>query len=151
MARCQRAAGGAVAHAYPLDGYPETGIRRLEGMRLANEGKVADVKQPHGAMLPLKAVDLRLVGRRSTFRRPTPSSTAQVTGILGGSLDGYGLAVLDLTDPAKPRYAEHHGDLPAERRQRRQARRGARAVPGARRRLPERHRGAQRVLKSTRW
>ena len=30
----------AAALAYPLDGYPETGIRRLEGSRLAQEGIV---------------------------------------------------------------------------------------------------------------
>jgi len=41
-----------VLPAYPLDGYPETGIRRVEGSRLANEGKVSDVKQPPGALLP---------------------------------------------------------------------------------------------------
>ena len=33
-----------------------------------------------------------------------------MSGILTGSMDAYGLAVLDLTDPAKPRYAEHRGD-----------------------------------------
>jgi hypothetical protein len=96
-------------HAYPLDAYPETGIRRLEGLRLANEGKVADVKQPRGAMLPLKAVDLRLVGSTFDLPAPDPEFNRQLAGLLGGSLNGYGLAVLDLTDPAKPRYAEHNG------------------------------------------
>ena len=40
------------ALAYPLDGYQETGIRRLEGIRLANEGVVKDVKQPPGRCSP---------------------------------------------------------------------------------------------------
>jgi hypothetical protein len=99
---------GAVG-AYPLDAFPETGVRRLEGLRLANEGKVKDVKQPGGALLPSKAVDLRLTG--ATFDLPpvNPEFNRQLAGILGGSLDSYGLAVLDLTDPAKPRYAEHNG------------------------------------------
>jgi len=99
---------GAVG-AYPLDAFPETGVRRLEGLRLANEGKVKDVKQPGGALLPSKAVDLRLTG--ATFDLPPvdPEFNRQLAGILGGSLDSYGLAVLDLTDPAKPRYAEHNG------------------------------------------
>ncbi len=101
---------GSVAHAYPLDAYPETGIRRLEGLRLANEGKLADVKQPKGAMLPLKAVDLRLVGSTFDLPPPDPEFSRQLTGILGGSLAGYGVAVLDLTDAAKPRYAEHNGN-----------------------------------------
>jgi hypothetical protein len=99
----------AAANAYPLDAYPETGIRRLEGLRLANEGKVADVKQPNGAMLPLKAVDLRLVGSTFDLPPPDPEFNKQLADILGGSLAGYGVAILDLSDPAKPRYAEHNG------------------------------------------
>jgi len=98
------------AVAYPLDAYPETGIRRLEGLRLANEGKVADVKQPRGALLPLKEVDLRLVGSSFDLPPSDPEFNKRLAGLLGGSLGGYGLAVLDLTDPAKPRYAEHNGD-----------------------------------------
>ena len=35
---------------YPLDGYGETGIRRLEANRLAQEGKLNDVRQPPGAL-----------------------------------------------------------------------------------------------------
>lgn len=99
----------AGAAAYPLDGYEETGIRRLEGSRLANEGVVRDVKQPPGALLGMKDVDLRLVGK--TFDLPPPDSgfTRQITALLSGSMDGYGLAVLDLSDPAQPRYAEHRG------------------------------------------
>ena len=99
----------STASAYPLDAYPETGIRRLEGLRLANEGKVADVKQPRGATLPLKSVDLRLAG--STFDLPPPDVelNRQLAGLLGGGLDGYGVALLDVSDPAKPRYAEHNG------------------------------------------
>jgi len=100
----------ATAEAYPLDAFPETGIRRLEGLRLANEGKVADVKQPKGAMLPLKAVDLRLVGSTFELPPPDPEFNRQLAGILGGGLGGYGVAVLDLTEPAKPRYAEHNGN-----------------------------------------
>ena len=97
-------------HAYPLDAYPETGIRRLEGLRLANEGKIADVKQPAGALLPLKAVDLRLAGLALDLPPLDPELSRQLSGLLGGNLAGYGLAVLDLTDPARPRYAEHNGD-----------------------------------------
>ena len=98
------------ALAYPLDGYPETGIRRLEGLRLANEGVVKDVKQPPGAMLGLKDVDLRLLGQTFDLPAPDPAFTRQVSGILTGGMDAYGLAVLDLTDPSQPRYAEHRGD-----------------------------------------
>lgn len=98
------------AGGYPLDGYRETGIRRLEGNRLANEGVVRDVKQPPGALLGLKEVDLRLVGKRFDLPPPDPEFTRQITALLTGNMDGYGLAVLDLSDPARPRYAEHRGN-----------------------------------------
>ena len=97
------------AAAYPLDGYPESGIRRLEGLRLANDGIVKDVKQPPGAMLGLADVDLRLRGQTFDLPAPDPEFTRQVNGILSGSMDAYSFAVLDLTDPARPRYAEHRG------------------------------------------
>jgi len=99
------------AGAYPLDGYAETGIRRVEGARLANEGAVRDSKQPPGALLPTAAVDLRLLGHRELdLPDVDPAFTARVVDILGSEADRYGLAVLDLTDPANPRYAEHRGD-----------------------------------------
>lgn len=96
---------------YPLDGYAETGIRRVEGARLANEGVVRDGKQPPGALLPTSAVDLRLLGHRGLdLPAVDPAFTRKVVDILGSEADRYGLAVLDLTDPANPRYAEHRGD-----------------------------------------
>jgi hypothetical protein len=104
------ALAAGTAFAYPLDGYQETGIRRLEGLRLANQGVVKDVKQPPGAMLGLKDVDLRLLGQTFDLPPVDPGFTRQVSTILTGSMDAYGVAVLDLTDPAKPRYAEHRAD-----------------------------------------
>jgi hypothetical protein len=108
MAAAGLAAGAASA--YPLDGFEATGIRRLEGNRLANQGLVKDVKQPPGALLPLQEVDLRLLGKTFDLPPPDPEFTRQVTNVLAGSMDAYGLAVLDLSDPAHPRYAEHRGD-----------------------------------------
>jgi hypothetical protein len=99
------------AAAWPLDGYPDTGIRRVEGSRLANDGKVRDVTQPAGALLPTAAVDLRLLGHRTLeLPAPDPDFTASIVRMLGTEADRYGIAVLDLTDPARPRYAEHRGD-----------------------------------------
>jgi len=99
------------ATAWPLDGYAETGIRRVEGSRLANEGKVKDGKQPPGATLPTDAVDLRLLGHRDLdLPAPDPAFTARVVSLLGAEADRYGIAVLDLSDPAHLRYAEHRGD-----------------------------------------
>ena len=96
--------------AYPLDGYPDTGIRRLEASRLADEGKLADVKQPPGAHLKRTEVDLRLLGQSFDLPPVDEAFARQLHGVLTGSMDDYGLAVLDLSDPAKPRYAEHRAD-----------------------------------------
>ena len=100
-----------IGQAYPLDGYDETGIRRLEASRLAHEGVIKGPKQPTGALLPTTEVDLRLLDQRDMdLPEPDPEFTAQIRRLLGGNADRYGLAVLDLSDPDHPRYAEHRGD-----------------------------------------
>ncbi|MGA9574832.1 MAG: serine hydrolase [Lysobacterales bacterium] len=96
--------------AYPLDGYEDTGIRRVEGARLANEGLAIGGFQPPGAMLTTEEVDLRLLGRDITLPPADPPFTAKVTALLGGDADRYGIAVLDITDPDHLRYAEYRGD-----------------------------------------
>ena len=98
-------------HAYPLDGYSETGIRCVEGARLANEGIVPGRKQPTGALLSTTEVDLRLLDYPDLdLPAPDPAFTKQILKLLGNNTARYGVAVLDLTDPAQPRYAEHRGD-----------------------------------------
>ena len=99
---------------YPLDGYPSTGILRLEGFRLAQEGKVEGIRVPVGALLPKEDVDLRLT-EYPDFQLPAvdPDLTAQVEALLGEDADNYGIAVLDLTDAREPRYSEHRGDFRA--------------------------------------
>jgi len=96
--------------AYPLDGYESTGIRRLESIRLSQEGQGRDVKQPPGAMLPLAAVEPRLAGQTWDLPPADPAFQREVESVLTGRMEDYGLAVLDLSDPAKPRYMEHRGD-----------------------------------------
>jgi len=98
------------AAAYPLDGYEETGIRRVEGARLANEGKAIGGFQPPGAQLTTEQVDLRLVGRDLTLPPPDPAFTAAIVAMLGEDAGQYGIAVLDMTDPDNLRYAEYRGD-----------------------------------------
>src|SRR5210317_85967 len=96
--------------AYPLDGYEETGIRRVEGARLANEGLAVGGFQPPGAMLTTEQVDLRLVGKNVELPPADPAFTSQIKNLLGEHANSYGIAVLDITDPDSPRYAEYRGD-----------------------------------------
>jgi hypothetical protein len=95
---------------YPLDGYEASGIRRVEGARLAVEGVITGTRQPPGALKPLAEVDLRLLDHPDLDLPPAdPAFTAQIVRLLGNEADRYGVAVLDLSDPAQPRYAEHRG------------------------------------------
>lgn len=96
--------------AYPLDGYEETGIRRVEGARLANEGLAIGGFQLPGAMLTTEQVDLRLLNQHITLPPADPAFTARIKSLLGENADRYGIAVLDITDPDHPRYAEYRGD-----------------------------------------
>lgn len=100
----------SLALAYPLDGEPYTGIARLEGYRLAQEGKVRGTQQPPGGKLALDQVDLRLVGSSIKLPPPDPDFSQQVADLMGTDDVYYSVAVLDLTDPANPVYAEHKAD-----------------------------------------
>ena len=100
----------SAALAYPLDGYEETGIRRVEGARLANEGKAIGGFQPPGAMLTTERVDLRLAGKNLDLPSADPDFTAKIVALLGENADRYGIAVLDLSDPENLSYAEHRGN-----------------------------------------
>lgn len=98
--------------AYPLDAYPETGIRRIEAARLAVFGKMRGRQQPPGALLPTSLVDLRLLDHSDLkLPEPDPEFTAHVLQLLGDKADRYGFAVLDLSDLDHPRYAEHRADF----------------------------------------
>ena len=101
------ASGGA----YPLDGTTQTGIARLEGYLLAQHGDVPGPRQPPGALLPTEAVDLRLLAARD-FILPEPNAafSQAVKRLLGKNANRYGVAVLDLSDLRRPRYAEYRGE-----------------------------------------
>ena len=94
--------------AFPLDGYEETGIRRLEGYRLAQEGRIEYPSQPPGSLLPTEQVQLRLLDSDAQLPPPPDAAfTAQVVEVLDDQADRYSLLVLDLTDPNQPRFASH--------------------------------------------
>jgi hypothetical protein len=101
----------SVALSYPLDGYEETGIRRVEGARLAHEGLALGGFQPPGALLTTTEVDVRLLDHPDLQLAPAdPDFTTHISALLGENANAYGIAVLDLTDPDAPSYAEHRGD-----------------------------------------
>ncbi|WP_192870733.1 serine hydrolase [Agaribacterium haliotis] len=97
--------------AYPLDGYEDTGIRRVEGYRLMSEGKVKGPKEPIGARLNTSQVQLRLNQQQGlTLPDNDEDLAAAIIALLGEKKDDYGIAVLDLSDPEQPSYAEYNAD-----------------------------------------
>jgi hypothetical protein len=98
------------AGAYPLDGYGETGIGRLEAQRLIQVGEMPGKKRPSGELLPRSMVDLRLLGHREMeLPASDPKLTARLKKLIGPDVDRYGMALLDLSDLEHPRYAELNG------------------------------------------
>ena len=94
---------------YPLDGAAKTGIRRLSGYRLVHEGKIKGAyKLPPGALLGSDEVVLRLKGSPFNLGPDTPKDPYLQSGlerIFGGRDSSYAVALLDISDPAKPLYA----------------------------------------------
>lgn len=102
----------AVVYAYPLDGYKETGIRRVEAARLAVLGEIRGRKQPPGALLPKQYVNLRLLDYPElNLPLPDPGFTTRIIKLLGKTRKRYGISVLDVSDPNHPLYAEYRGDF----------------------------------------
>ncbi len=101
----------AIIDAYPLDGYKDTGIRRVEAARLAVLGEIRGRKQPPGALLPSQYVELQLLDfPELDLPQPDPGFTSQIIKLLGQDRNRYSVSVLDVSDPVHPLYAEYRGD-----------------------------------------
>ncbi len=99
-----------ILYAYPVDGYKETGIRRVEAARLAVLGEIHG--QPPGALLPSQYLGLQLLDYPElNLPQPDPEFTKKIINLLGGESSRYGISVLDFSDPIHPLYAEYQGDF----------------------------------------
>jgi hypothetical protein len=100
----------APGFAYPLDGWEHTGASRLEAFDLAHEVLLQRGTIRPGAMKRMDEVRLGLVDYPD-FELPAPDGafSAEIRSLLGGNAGAYGIAVLDITDPERPFYAEVNG------------------------------------------
>ena len=100
-----------LALGYPLEAYEETGMLRLEAYRLAQTGKVGGRLLPPGGRLKSEDIQLRLIDQPD-FEIPARDAalSASLKALLREDADGYSIAMLDLTDPANPRYAGHNAE-----------------------------------------
>jgi hypothetical protein len=100
-----------IINAYPLDGYSETRIGRIEAARLAVLGEMRGRKQPPGALLPKQYVDLKLLNYPDlNLPQPDPAFSTRIVKLLGRARSRYGISVLDLSNPETPLYAEYRGN-----------------------------------------
>ncbi|HSG91403.1 MAG TPA: hypothetical protein VLA56_19460 [Pseudomonadales bacterium] len=104
---------GAEAGAYPLDGQEDTGIRRLEGYRLAQEAK-SGPKLTSGQLLSTADIRLRLLdysGPDFDELPQDPDLAAFLAATLAPRDPSYTMVIVDLTDPARIRWAGLRPDL----------------------------------------
>ncbi len=96
--------------AYPVDGFAETGIRRLAYASRVQAGEVQGALLPPGALLETGKVDIRLIGATGSLPEADKALSSQLKALLGEQASAYGIALLDLTDPGKPVYGAHRED-----------------------------------------
>ncbi len=103
------------AQAYPLDGYPYTGIRRLEFYRLAKAGEIPGPVFVAGQYLGMEQIQPRWHASKGDVLSAPDAELGRKLGLMleKAARPEYGIALLDLSDPQNPRYAVHNGDLQA--------------------------------------
>ncbi|NND61553.1 MAG: hypothetical protein HKN49_14960, partial [Gammaproteobacteria bacterium] len=108
----------AVAQAYPIDAYPETGIKRLEFYRLAQLGEIRGRQLPAGGKLSVADIELNYpvlpvdaAGHVQLPQRDVLLSRRISDLLAAEDLPRYGIAVLDYSDPDNPVYASHNDDF----------------------------------------
>ncbi len=100
------------ALAYPIDAYDETGIRRLNYYQRAQTGEVRGRKLSPGALLSTAYVEPRLRDTDYGFEFESDETyVRQLKSFLGADAARYGVAVLDVTDPENPIYADLNGGI----------------------------------------
>ena len=96
---------------FPIDGYAETGIERLEGFRI-REGARSPAIDCNQARIstPIRFI-CALRNTRTLRSQPDAGLTRKIVGLLGAEAKNYSISVLDLSDPDHPVLAEHNPDV----------------------------------------
>lgn len=103
----------AALAAYPLDGFEESGIRRLEGYLLAQQ-QPGGAKLAPGQLFPADAIELRLLHYDGPDfdREPQHEDlAAAITGMLARRDPSYAMTLVDLSNADRPRWAGLRPDL----------------------------------------
>ncbi|MFC1568768.1 hypothetical protein ACFL4L_00910 [bacterium] len=103
-------------NAYPIDGFAQTGIRRLERLRLILSGDLQGSIPVEGALIGVEDIQLHLTGISSdSILFPItadPALQAEVDALFPNRDESYSMAIMDIT-PGKPfRYAARQENRP---------------------------------------
>jgi hypothetical protein len=106
----------SLCYSYPLDGYENTGMQRLEGYLFSLQTPSGQRTIVRGARLKQDSLIFTL--RNLPFSPPSPSSsfTREVIHALGSNPSRVAFSILDITNPEKPVLAAHndtHHFIPA--------------------------------------
>lgn len=101
------------ANAYPLDGYDDTGIKRLEFYRMAQIGEVRGRKLQDGQLLSTADIQLALKNAPLSELPPVNNALSEKIrlAIPRSERSRYSVTLLDYTDPNNPQYAAHNPDF----------------------------------------
>jgi hypothetical protein len=95
---------------YPIDGYEETGIRRLRYLQLILEGELTGTAPVKGAQLPIDSIRLNLLGERGDSLNPLPDPDPELQRALDALFpnlhESYSISLLDITPGRPMRYAQ---------------------------------------------
>ncbi|WP_297761282.1 serine hydrolase [uncultured Muriicola sp.] len=104
------------AFLYPIDGYERTGIKRLKRLELIQLGEIKTTTPlPSGALRSWNDISLNLQALNqdslSTFFKEDVQLQKDISGLFRGLDKSYSLSVVDISDPAKVRYAHRNETL----------------------------------------
>ncbi len=95
---------------YPIDGYSQTGIRRLYRIQLIIEGVIKDTKPIKGAMKSIDDIKLNLKGKRgdslAVIPEPNEKLQKEIDKLFPNRDESYSISLLDITPGKKIRYAQ---------------------------------------------
>jgi hypothetical protein len=97
---------------YPIDGYQNTGIKRLKRLQLSVSGDLPDAGLPPGAYKSINDIKLNLLSRKKDstgmILKPDADLQKKIDALFPRLDKSYSVTILDITDPANLRYAQQN-------------------------------------------
>ena len=101
--------GFCSGHAYPIDGFVKTGIKRLLYLQRVQSGQIKGTLPVAGGMLPMDNIHLHLVDHNiHDFPDIDPDLQKDLNKLFPNLHESYSLALLDYSSSDNLRYAERH-------------------------------------------